>query len=169
MTKEVAKAENNGPVPYMARTREYYRALGYEKDYIWAQYDDVPFASLPKPVHELQVALITTSSPIAFADLMELPRQKKVWSGPTENAPQAFFTNNVAWDKESTHTRDRESFLPLNAFRQLAAEGIIGDVTARFHGVPTDYSQRQSIEEFAPEVRRRCQADAADVAFLMPL
>ena len=36
------------PVPYMERTRQYYRALGYTKDYVWAKFDDVPFAPLRK-------------------------------------------------------------------------------------------------------------------------
>ena len=31
------------PVPYMERTRQYYRALGYAKDYVWARHDEVPF------------------------------------------------------------------------------------------------------------------------------
>ena len=43
---------NEETVSYMERTREYYRALGYEKDYVWAHYDDVPFARLAKPLRE---------------------------------------------------------------------------------------------------------------------
>jgi len=35
------------PVGYMERTRDYYRALGYAKDYVWAHFDDVPFPASP--------------------------------------------------------------------------------------------------------------------------
>jgi len=35
--------------------------------------------------------------------------------------------------------------------------------------VPTDYSQRRTIEQDAPEVLARCREDAADVALLVPL
>ena len=38
------------PNAYMERTRLYYRALGYEKDYIWASRDEIPFARLSKPL-----------------------------------------------------------------------------------------------------------------------
>ncbi|TAJ34958.1 MAG: glycine reductase, partial [Reyranella sp.] len=29
-------SQDGAPVPYMARTRAYYRALGYTNDYVWA-------------------------------------------------------------------------------------------------------------------------------------
>ena len=38
------------PVPYMHRTRTYYAALGYPRPYRWAQYVDVPFTPLTKPL-----------------------------------------------------------------------------------------------------------------------
>ena len=50
------------PVGYMERTRLYYRALGYEQDYVWSTYDDVPFARLGAPLSESKIALITTVS-----------------------------------------------------------------------------------------------------------
>ena len=40
--------EHDAPIPYMERTRHYYRALGYDQDYVWANFDDVPFARLSK-------------------------------------------------------------------------------------------------------------------------
>ena len=36
---------NNAPIPYMERTRMYYRALGYSPDYRWAQ-NGTPFTHL---------------------------------------------------------------------------------------------------------------------------
>jgi D-proline reductase (dithiol) PrdB len=46
-------------------------------------------------------------------------------------------TDDLAWDKESTHTDDRESFLPIETASTLAAEGVFAGPTSRFHGVPT--------------------------------
>lgn len=156
-------AEANTPVPYMERTRQYYRALGYASDYRWATFDDVPFTSPAKPLSELRIALITTASPADFDG------DKRVWSGPVSPPPQKLFTDNVAWDKESTHTDDRASFLPIEAASELAAEGIFAGLTARFHGVPTEYSQRKTIEEDAPEILARVREDGADAAILCPL
>jgi hypothetical protein len=35
--------------------------------------------------------------------------------------------------------------------------------------VPTEYSQRRTIEQDAPEILRRCREDEADAALLVPL
>src|SRR5439155_16982130 len=51
------------PVPYMERTRNYYRALGYTKDYVWAHHAEVPFVRPVKPVGALTVALVCTAGP----------------------------------------------------------------------------------------------------------
>ena len=151
------------PVRYIERTREYYRALGYAKDYVWAQHDEVPFVRLAKPLSASRIALITTASPADFRGI------KQVWSGPVSPPPARLFTTNLAWDKESTHTDDRESFLPIEAASNLAAEGVFAGLTARFHGVPTEYSQRKTTEEDAPQVLRRLRDDGADAAILCPL
>ncbi|HEU5094692.1 MAG TPA: hypothetical protein VFX03_12725 [Thermomicrobiales bacterium] len=151
------------PVRYIERTREYYRALGYAKDYVWAQHDEVPFVRLAKPLSASRIALITTASPADFRGI------KQVWSGPVSPPPARLVTANLAWDKESTHTDDRESFLPIEAASKLAAEGVFAGLTARFHGVPTEYSQRKTTEEDAPQVLRRLRDDGADAAILCPL
>ena len=94
---------------------------------------------------------------------------KQVWSGPTDAPPERLFTDDLAWDKQATHTRDVESFLPLRQLHALAARGRIGSVAARFHGVPTDYSQRRTIERHAPEILARCREDGVDIALCVPL
>lgn len=155
------------PIPYMARTRAYYRALGYDKDYVWAQNDDVPFARLSKPLAQATVALITTAGPPDGSNRDRRGR-KQVWSG-TIDAPPATFNTDVAWDKESTHTDDPETYLPIAAACRSVAEGRIGRLCARFHGAPTDYSQRKTIEHDAPEILRRVREDGADAALLTAL
>lgn len=118
-------ADTEKPIGYMERTRHYYRALGYTRDYVWATFDEVPFVRPSKPLSQLRVALITTASPPLSNG------SKQVWSGATSPPPTTLFTANVAWDKESTHTEDRESFLPIAAASALAAEGIFAGLTPR--------------------------------------
>jgi hypothetical protein len=151
------------PVPYMERTRQYYRALGYEKDYVWARHDDVPFAALGKPLSECRLALITTANPADYAGTRQL------WSGSIEPAPSKLHTADLAWDKESTHTDDRASFLPIEVASSLAREGLFAGLTPRFHGVPTDYSQRNINEIVAPKLLQHLRDDRADGAILCPL
>jgi D-proline reductase (dithiol) PrdB len=156
-------ADADVPVKYMDRTRHYYRALGYTKDYIWATFGDVPFSQLAKPLSKSRIALITTASPPDFDGV------KRVWSGQVSPPPPALFTDNVAWDKESTRTNDRASFLPIETAAELASEGLFGGLTARFHGVPTEYSQRKTLTQDAPEILSRVREDGADAAILCPL
>ena len=158
-------------VSYIDRTREYYAAQGYERSYRWARFRDVPFAPLRKPLAECRVTLVSTASPFHGQRPQDgvLRAGKTVWSGPTAEPPDRLYTDDLAWDKEATHTDDVESFLPLRQLAAFAAEGRIGSVATRFHGVPTDYSQRNTCEQDAPEVHRRCREDGADAALLVPL
>lgn len=156
------------PTGYMERTRHYYRALGYKSDYVWSTFPDVPFARPRKPLSQMRVALVTTASPPDLGNL-DAHGIRHVWSGTVSPPPDKLFTNNLAWDKESTHTDDRESYLPIAAVSTLVAEGVVGGIAARFHGVPTEYSQKKTIDNDAPEVLARIREDGADAALLCAL
>ena len=155
------------PVEYMERTRLYYRALGYETDYVWSTYDEVPFAGLGQPLLATKVALLTTASPPDLSN-RDAHGRKQVWSGRVATPPETFVTD-VAWDRESTHTDDRESFLPIEAAQGLAEDGVFAGLTEHFIGVPTIYSQAKTITSDAPEVLQRLRDDGADAAILSPL
>ena len=150
-------------VSYIDRTREYYSALGYERPYRWALHRDVPFAPLRKPLSESRLALITTASP------MGRQGPKEVWSGPVASPPESLFTDDLSWDKGATHMKDVESFLPIRTLQALVDEGRVGALAERFHGVPTEYSQRRTREQDAPEVLARCFDDGAELALLVPI
>lgn len=159
--------DSGPPVPYMERTRNYYRALGYTKDYIWAQNDDVPFVRPAKPVSAMTVALICTAGP-GDGSHRDKHYCRHVWSGLVASPPDSFDTD-LAWDKESTHTDDRETFLPIDAVRRLIADRTLSALAPRFHTVPTEYSQQKTIERDAPEILRRLRDDKADAAILTAL
>lgn len=165
------RAAYRNTVSYIDRTREFYRAQGYEKPYRWACHDDAPFAPLARPLAESRVTVVTTASAWRDQEPTEgvLRGAKQVWSGPTAQPPERLFTDDLAWDKQATHTDDVESFLPLRQLTAFAEAGRIGSLAPRFHGVPTDYSQRRTILQDAPEILRRCREDAVDVALLVPL
>ena len=152
-------------VGYMARTRDYYRALGYSKDYTWAQNTQIPFTRPTKPLSEMTVGVVTTSSP-AHTTKADTPA---VWSASALPMPTAMYTDNLAWDKETTHTNDTGTFLPMNAMQTLVELGELGAIAPNLHGVPTEYSQRQTLDNDAPEIVRRVRADKADAVILVPL
>lgn len=156
------------PIAYMERTRAYYRALGYANDYVWAHHADVPFAPLPKPLASMRLGLVTTASPQGLTN-RDARGVRHVWSGEVDPPPGDLFTDNVAWDKESTHTRDRGSYLPVEVATELTSRGRFAGLARRFHGVPTEYSQRKTLDEDAPQVLKRLHEDGADGAILCAL
>lgn len=156
------------PVAYMERTKLYYRALGYESDYVWAHFDEVPFARMAKPLADVKIALLTTALPPELAEA-RAAGERQLWSRDAADLPGEFVTDHVAWDKESTHTRDQECFVPIDAVTALAAEGHVGGLAPRIHGVPTTYSQHRTQEQDAPEIVRRILEDGADAVVLCPL
>ena len=158
-------------VSYIDRTREFYMAQGYANPYQWAYFDEVPYQRLARALSECRLALITTASPLREERANEagLLMPKQPWSGPVDAPPARLFTADLAWDKETTHTDDLDSFFPIHRLQELVEAGRIGGLGARFHGVPTEYSQRRTIEQDAPEILCRCREDEVDAALLVPL
>ncbi|WP_395021837.1 hypothetical protein [Dongia sp.] len=162
----------NAPISYIARTRDYYAALGYPAPYRWAAHAEAPFQPLRKPLRESRVALVTTAS-------LKLPgrgdqapgaryngRAKfaAVYAAPIAPEP-ALGINHVAIDFKHTTAEDQGSFLPLAALKR---SNRIGGVAEHFHGVPTNRSQRVTRDEYAPVVLAQCRADGVDAAILVP-
>ena len=152
-------------VSYIKRTRDYYRAQGYTTDYLWAHFDTTPFTRLKNPLSESRIGVITTTMPDTEAGRAD----RRVWSTASEPIPRSMYTEELSWHKSMTHTDDVASFLPLAQLNKLQEEGVIGSVASRFHSVPTEYSQRNTIEKDAPKVLARCQQDEVDIAILVPL
>ena len=152
-------------VSYIKRTRDYYRAQGYTTDYLWAHFDTTPFTRLKNPLSESRIGVITTTMPDTEAGRAD----RRVWSTASEPIPRSMYTEELSWHKSMTHTDDVASFLPLAQLNKLQEEGVIGSVASHFHSVPTEYSQRNTIEKDAPQVLARCQQDEVDIAILVPL
>ena len=152
-------------VPYMERTRDYYRAQGYDKDYVWAHNTQTPFTPLPKPLSECTVGLIVTAMPDTEAGRAN----RLVYSTLSTPIPESMYTDELSWHKSMTHTDDVGSFLPIKQLMVLVDEGGIGGIAKRFQSVPTEYSQRNTTENDAPEILERCREDNIDIAILVPL
>jgi hypothetical protein len=149
----------------MERTRLYYQAHGFTRDYGWAEFEDVPFTPLRKPLAESTVALMSTAS---LYNRVATDR-REVASGLTLEPPPRLYANDLSWDKQATHLDDLNSYFPIDRLSALAARGRIGRLAEHFHCLPTSYSRRGTLEDIAPEVLRRCRQDNVDIALLVPL
>lgn len=165
--------DDETPIRYIERTHAWYAALGYGNPYQYARFEDVPFAPLQKPLAACRVALLTTAAPYqpdkgdqgAGAPYNAAAKFYAVYSGETVQ-DHDLRVSHVAVDRAHL-SGDPNCWFPLPALRRAAEAGRIGGLTPRFHGVPTNRSQRHTLEVDAPEVLSRCQADGADIAVLV--
>lgn len=176
MTSEAGLAPaHDAPIPYLERTRTYYQALGYGAPYEWAHHAEVPFQPLAKPLAECRVALITTAAPYQPDKGDQGPRAPynaaakfyRVYSGDTAGEHELRISH-LAIDRTHTTAEDPRTYFPLEALRSAAASGRIGALAPRFHGAPTNRSQRTTLEVDVPELVVRCNADGADAVILVP-
>jgi hypothetical protein len=167
--------DHDVPIPYMQRTRDYYLALGYGNPYRWAHYADVPFTALARPLAESRVALVTTAAPYQPGAGDQGPGARynasakfySVYSEVTDAMPDVRISH-VGYDRKHTTATDPGTWFPLARLQEAVKAGRIGGLTPRFHGAPTNRSQRVTLETDAPELLRRCREDGADVAVLVP-
>jgi hypothetical protein len=89
-----------------------------------------------------------------------------VYSGDT-SADHDLRIAHVAIDRKHTSMEDSGTWFPLPALRKLAASGSVR-LACRFHGAPTDRSQRHTMCTDAPEILARCLDDETDAALLVP-
>jgi hypothetical protein len=162
------------PIPYIERIRNYYAGLGYAAPYRWAHYAEVPFQPPLKPLAACRVALIATAAPYR-------PDLGDQGPGAPYNAQAKFYSvysddsavdhdlriSHLAYDRAHTTAQDANTWFPLAQLRRCAAEGRIGAMAPRFHGMPTNRSQRITIERDCPELVARCREDGADAAILV--
>ncbi|MFA7666619.1 MAG: reductase [Burkholderiaceae bacterium] len=167
--------EWDAPVPYMKRTRDWYLALGYDNPYVYAHYVEVPFQPLKKPLSESRVTIITTAAPYQpdkgpqgpGAPYNAAAKFYAVYSGDTSQ-DHDLRVSHVGIDRKHTSMEDSNCWFPLPLLREFAGRGRVGELAARFHGAPTNRSQRHTIEVDCPEIIERCREDGVEVALLIP-
>lgn len=167
-------AMHDVPIAYMERTRAWYLALGYGNPYRYAQFEQVPFQPLGKPLADCVVTLVTTAAPYQ-------PGKGPQGPGAPMNAAVKFYLPytgdtardhdlriaHVAIDRKHTSMEDSNCWFPLPLMRALAREGRFR-LAARFHGAPTNRSQRRTLEHDVPLLVQRCREDGVDAALLVP-
>lgn len=166
--------DNDVPIPYMARTRAYYAAIGYTTPYRWAHYTDAPFTPLAKPLRQTRVVLVTTAAPFD-------PTKGDQGPGAPYNGAAKFFAvydgdvikahdvriSHIAYDRAHTSATDSGTWFPLPALHRAAAAGRIR-LAPRFFGLPTNRSHRVTLEQDLPDLLARCRADGVEAAVLVP-
>lgn len=167
--------EQDQPVRYMERTRSYYLGLGYENPYVWAHYTDVPFSPLKKPLAQSVLGLITTA-------VQYDPNKGAQGQGAPYNAAAKFYQPyqqsidgnidlriaHVGIDRKNANMEDSNCWIPLGAAKRAVVTGRVRTLSPNFYGLPTNRSQRHTLEVDAPIIFEMLKADGVDVAVLIP-
>ena len=153
------------PISYRARVREYYLALGFNTPYQWAHYHEVPLARLARPLHESNIALVTTAAPFnpeagdqgPGACYNGAAKFYSVYEFDVHNPPQPGISH-VAYDRVHTHAKDNNTWLPLEQLKAAVQSGVIGGLAKTGFGLPTNRSQRKTCEVDCPDLLARIRA-----------
>ena len=159
---------------YIERTRSYYAELGY-KPYAWATYDKVPFCTSIRPLGEQRVTLITTAACLTLKAGDQGPGAAynakakffKVFTTPATPTPDLRIAH-VNYDREHCAADDPSTWLPIRAMQRAEKDTIIGKLTVEVVSLPTNRSQRVTVEQDCPDVVAQCQRLKTDVALLVP-
>jgi hypothetical protein len=167
--------ELDQPIRYMERTRSYYLGLGYDNPYVWAHYIEVPFAPLQKPLNQSVLGLITTAVP--YDSDKGLQGQGAPYNAaakfyqPYQNAVASVIDLRIAHvgiDRKNADMEDSDCWFPLGVAKQAVQSGRVGALSPNFYGLPTNRSQRHTLEIDAPLILEMLRADKVDVAVLIP-
>ncbi|WP_050927961.1 glycine reductase [Aestuariivita boseongensis] len=162
------------PIRYIDRTRAYYRALGYGAAYEWAQNDSAPFAPAPD-LAAATVAVVTTAAPFRpeagdqgpGAPYNGQAKFYEVYALPSDPVPDLRISH-VAIDRDHTTAEDPGSYLPLAALKRAEEAGRIGQAAPLVFGLPTNRSQRHTVDVDCPELVGRLTSAGIDAVIFVP-
>lgn len=160
---------------YLERIAEYYQVLGYGEPYRWAHFDQVPFTNLQQPLSESTIGIVTTAARYQ-------PDKGDQGPGAAYNGHAKFFSvytesteaeadlriSHIAYDRVHTSASDQCTYFPLSALKQLQKLGKFKNLSPRFYGLPTNRSQKTTIDIDCVELLKRCREDNLDAAILVP-
>ena len=163
------------PLNYMERISKYYTGLGYGEPYRWARQREIPFAKLKKPLKNSTVGIVTTAA-------LFNPKNGDQGPGAAYNGKAKFFNvyrepispfpelriSHIAIDRTHTTASDIHTYFPLKALSRLQESGFLGRLAPNFYGLPTNRSQKITIEKDSVELVRLFKRDKVDAAIFVP-
>ncbi len=149
----------------------------FMKGYPFAHYaiDPVPCARLTKPLGASRVALVTTAG-LRTPGQGDFDRSIKMGDASFREIPNTIETQSLveshrsyAFDRAGIR-RDVNLAFPLDRFRELESQGVIGKLNHRhFSFMGSIVGPRKLVESSAPQVARMLSEDKVDAVFLTPV
>lgn len=157
-------------VAYVPCINEHYQSLGFPA-YRWSVFDSAPWTPLKKPLGECRIALLSGGGislksqppydPKSVNDfsLREIPR----------DAGAGDFVINYSYYDHVDADKDINCVFPIERFRELEAEGFIGELApvSIATGMGRMYKRSQLQNEIIPGIFRRLEEEKVDALFLI--
>ncbi|MBI2963205.1 MAG: hypothetical protein HYY35_05570 [Deltaproteobacteria bacterium] len=159
------------PIAYVPRLSDYYRSKGFPP-YRWTIHQSAPLTRLRQPLDRCRVAMLTSGGvfhqdaapfdPLARNDL----RVDRVDRG----TPATCFAINDAYYDHGDADRDLNCIFPIERLRELAAEGVIGEVAPHHYSgfMGRIYVRTAVVNEAAPALARQLRDERVDAFVLVP-
>lgn len=155
------------PVPYIEQIRRLYPN---EPPYQWTVNLTSPWAPMLKPVRECRIALISSGG-------MYHPTQEPF--NPVKNdlsfreIPKTADLADLRishYSKNARDVKDLNTIFPLDRFRELEAQGCIGELASpAFTFMGRIFTRTRLQKEMAPHLIGRLREMSVDAAFLVPV
>ena len=134
--------------------------------------ETAPWTPLRRPLAACRFALVTTGGVHRIDQPpFDLSRDGYDWSYreiPSDTATEQLMVTHNHYDHAHVD-RDINAMLPLDRFRELAEEGIIGGLGPRCFGLYGYILDPQALaRETAPRIAEALQADGVEAAFMTP-
>ncbi len=159
------------PVQYMDAIRQRYQKLGYET-YRWFEADTAPeLVSLKKDLSQSRLGVLTTSGAYVAGQVAYYYKDDtSVRAIPKATPAEALRFAHITENYLVSSRRDPNCTIPIDALRELEADGAIGEVVDDiFSCMGGIYSQRRVREELIPAVEERFRRQEVDAVLLVPM
>ena len=158
------------PVDYIQRTLDLYSSLGYPS-YRWVENTEPPaWQPLGKLLGDCRVGLVASGGIYAQGQIaFHFKDDHSFRIIDTDTPMEKLRATHFAYDLTDAR-RDLNVVFPIDTLRNLATEGVIGELAPRAYtfmgGI---YSVRRVRDELAPELSRRLLEDRVDLVLLVPV
>jgi D-proline reductase (dithiol) PrdB len=158
------------PADYIAETRRLYSALGYEP-YRWAERPEPPpWAPLDRPLGECRVGVIASGGIYRAGQVAFHHRDDTTVRIVGRDTPTAELrATHFAYDLADARA-DPNCVFPIDTLRDLAADGVIGELADELYtfmgGI---YSTRKVEETVAPRLVDLVAGQHPDIVLLVPV
>lgn len=155
------------PVPYIEQIRRLYPN---DPPYQWTVNLTSPWAPMLKPVRDCRIALISSGGMYHLTQEPFNPVKNDLTFREIPKTADLADLRISHYSKNARDVKDLNTIFPLDRFRQLEAQGHIGELAPyAFTCMGRIFTRTRLQKEMAPHLIGRLRGMSVDAAFLVPV